>query len=162
MMKEQYRVHRLCLLDVPRIFATEKILYDCGKNMAARYDLHHWDNAHVKWLLILGMCLLKNKVYVVSAADGQIVATYQTKQTSGKLLFEKLATSPLHAGKGIGSFCMGEIEEAAEKSGCDSVYCEVYDKSRHALRFYENRGYIILGEDVTRKYTVVQMCKKLG
>lgn len=37
-----------------------KILNQCGKDMAQKYNLHHWDNSMVKSCVIVGLCFLRN------------------------------------------------------------------------------------------------------
>ena len=128
--------------------------------MAKKYDLHHWDNSHLKNFIIVALCELKNTVYLVTE-DEKPVATFQTKQVGKTMRFEKLACSPKHSGKGIGSFCMSYIEEIAKKEGCDRVEMEVYSPSQHALDFYLHRDYEVCGETKTLKYTEVKMGKKL-
>ena len=68
---------------------------------------------------------------------------------------------PEFAGKGIGSFCLKEIEKIARENNCSEAVCEVYDKSHHAISFYENKGYAVCGTNETRKYKVLKMMKKL-
>ena len=127
------------------ILAVTNILRTCGKDMAKKYDLHHWDNPWIKTLLIVMICLIKNKVYVVKAK--KIVATYQTKITEDNLYFEKLAVKPEESGKGIGSFCLKQIENEGRKIGCMKVRADVYSKSQHAIQFYQKHGYRRTGEN---------------
>lgn len=142
------------------VFAVTNILHACGKDMAKKYDIHHWDNLWAKTFLIVLLCLIKNKVYVVK--DKKIVATYQTKKTECGLYFEKLAVKPEESGKGIGSFCLKQIEDEAQISGCVKVQADVYSKSQHAIQFYKRHGYARTGENKTLKYEVVCLEKVLG
>ena len=135
------------------ILSVTNILYACGKDMAKKYDIHHWDNPLIKTFLIVLLCLKKNKVYIVE--DGKIVATYQTKTIDNSLYFEKLAVKPEESGKGIGAFCLKQIEEEAKNTGCKKVQMDVYSKSQHAIQFYQRHGYKQAGEDKTLKYEVV-------
>ena len=155
-----YRVKRIGIINLPGQIKVNNILFDCGKDMAKKYDLHHWDNSHLKNFIIVALCELKNTVYLVTE-DEKPVATFQTKQVGKTMRFEKLACSPKHSGKGIGSFCMSYIEEMAKKEGCERVEMEVYSPSQHALDFYLHRGYEVCGETKTLKYTEVKMGKKL-
>lgn len=135
------------------IFAVTKILHTCGKDMAKKYDIHHWDNSWIKTFVIVLRCLIKNKVYVVEYE--KIIATYQTKKNGNALYFEKLAVMPEVNGKGIGSFCLNQIEAEAKNAGCTKVQMDVYSKSQHPIQFYVNHGYTQAGEDKTLKYEVV-------
>lgn len=58
-----YEVKRVSLINLSGQFKVNNILYDCGKDMAKKYDLHHWDNSHFKNLIIVVLCELKNAVY---------------------------------------------------------------------------------------------------
>lgn len=73
------------------------ILYECGKDMADKYDLHHWDNSHIKNWLIIALCALRNNIYLVYSGEIPI-ATFQTRKVEQSLLFQKLATTPELAG----------------------------------------------------------------
>ncbi len=151
---------KLKLWSVGKLLHVADILYKCGKNMAEKYGLHHWDNSRIKTWVIVLMCAMKNEIWLVF--DGKdAVATFQVKKTDGALLFQKLAISPDFAGKGIGSFCLNEIERQGRESGCTELRCEVYDKSEHAIRFYEHKGYSVYGTVETRKYNELRMKKKI-
>ena len=128
--------------------------------MARKYDLHHWDNSHFKNWIIVALCALKNNIYLVYDAE-KPVATFQTRRIEGSYLFLKLATSPDFSGGGIGSFCLGEIERMGREEGCNEVICEVYDKSSHAMSFYEHRGYSVYGSTDTLKYKELKLKKEL-
>ncbi len=143
------------------LFRVEKILYRCGKDMAQKYGLKHWDNSHIKNILILVLCVMKNRIYLVTDEQRRVVATFQTKRAGDTLYFLKLATDPAFSGKGIGTFCIQTIEKMSVNAGCSKVCCEVYDQSIHAIRFYENRGYTVCGSDKTLKYTQLRMERQL-
>ena len=128
--------------------------------MAEKYDLHHWDNSHLKNWVIVALCALKNDVYLVFN-EKRPVATFQIRKTEHSILFQKLATSPDFAGGGIGSFCLNEIEKLGKAKDCKEAICEVYDKSEHAVNFYENRGYVVYGTAETLKYRELKLKKEL-
>lgn len=160
MMSGNYEVKQISPFSIHRLIQVENILFRCGKNMAEKENLHHWNNAHIKNVLIVCLCALKNKIYLV--LDGTTpIATYQTKVLGDKLRFQKLATMPVFSGRGIGSFCLCKIECQAVDCGCKYVRCEVYDKSSHAIDFYKHRGYVVAGKVLTLKYTELIMEKAL-
>jgi GNAT superfamily N-acetyltransferase len=128
--------------------------------MAKRYNLHHWDNSHIKNWIIIALCAMKNRIYLVYA-DKTPVATFQTRKTGQSYLFQKLATSPEFAGGGIGTFCLNQIERLAKSENCKEVVCEVYDKSEHAKTFYQLKGYVVYGETDTLKYKELKLRKEL-
>lgn len=155
-----YSVKKVNTMNIVRLHKVVDILYKCGKDMAVKYDLHHWDNSYLKnWLIIL-LCEMKNDIYLVCENETP-VATFQTRKNGNAFLFQKLATSPAFSGKGVGSFCLGEIERLGRENGCSEILCEVYDKSKHAIGFYEHKGYTVYGTVETLKYSELKMSKKL-
>lgn len=155
-----YRVSKLSKGNIFELKKVSDILYECGKDMAKKYDLHHWDNSHIKNHIIVALCAMKNDIYLVYS-EKTPVATFQTRKTGQSLLFQKLATTPAFSGGGIGSYCLTEIERLAKENGCTEVICEVYDKSEHAKSFYEHRGYTTYGATKTLKYKEMKLRKEL-
>lgn len=155
-----YSIRRLNKCNISELKKVSGILYDCGKDMAKNYDLHHWDNSHIKNHIIVALCALKNDVYLIYNGETP-AATFQTRKTGQTFLFQKLATAPVCSGKGIGSYCLTEIERLAKENGCREVVCEVYDKSERAKSFYEHRGYTVYGATETLKYKELKMRKEL-
>lgn len=155
-----YSARKISKFNIPALKKVSDILYECGKDMAAKYDLRHWDNSHVKNWLIVAMCALKHDIYLIYRDDIP-VATFQTRKIGQSFRFQKLATSPKYAGGGIGSYCVNEIESIAKEKGCTEVICEVYDKSEHAKSFYEHRGFITCGATETLKYKELKMRKEI-
>ena len=156
-MKSIEKVH---FYNIKSFFEITKILNECGKDMARKYNLHHWENPMLKTMIIVVLCLLKNKVYLVKY-DGLAEATFQLKSGEDELFFEKLAVNPISGNKGYGSFCMKAIEKKAEQLGKHKVRMEVYDQSQHAIDFYLAKGYSKVGETHTLKYNSLIMEKEL-
>ena len=155
-----FSVCKVSFKNALKLLDVTDILHKSGKDMALKQDLHHWDNSLIKTLVIVLVCAIKNDVFLVY--DGHLpVATFQTRRIGGSLLFQKLATVPALTNKGIGSFCLSEIEKLGKKSGCDSVVCEVYDKSEHAISFYTAKGYTVCGTTNTLKYKQLELRKEL-
>lgn len=153
-----YSVCKLKVWDVKGLLHVSNILYKCGKDMAQKYQLYHCDNSHVKNWVILALCIPKNNIYLVY--DDKIpIATFQTKKINKSYLFQKLATSPEFGGKGIGTFCLEEIEKLAKSNNCKEIICEVYNKSEHAKAFYLHKGYEVYGKTETLKYTELKLKK---
>ena len=155
-----YEIKEIGLFNILGQLKVNHILFECGKDMAKRHNLHHWDNSHFKNFIIVVLCELKNKVYLLEE-DGKPTATFQIKRVGDVMRFEKLACSPKYSRKGIGSYCMGVIEAFAKDSNCKKVCMEVYSQSQHALDFYIHRGYEAFGETKTMKYSEVKMEKTL-
>ena len=53
------------------------ILYKCGKNMAQKYDLHHWDNSRFKTWIIVALCALKNNIYLLYGENKMPYSWYE-------------------------------------------------------------------------------------
>lgn len=159
-MNKQYSVRQVKLWNIKDLNRVCKILYLAGKSMAEKYGLQHWNNSYFKDCVIVFLCVLKNKIFLVLSED-VAVATFQTKTNEKELLFQKLATHPQYEGNGIGSYCMEQIESIAKENACSDVVCEVYDKSEHAKRFYEHKGYECFGVTDTLKYSEVKMRKQI-
>lgn len=155
-----YSVCKLKKWNISELLKVSDILYKCGKDMAMKYDLHHWDNSHFKSFIIVVLCALRNNIYLIY--DNKIpVATFQTKKNSHSFSFQKLATLPDFAGGGVGTFCLNEIERLAKLEDCQEIICEVYDKSEHAKKFYERRGYLVYGATETLKYKELKLKKEI-
>lgn len=133
------------------------ILYACGRDMAKKYELHHWDNSHIKTLAIVFYCAIKNKMYLVYE-DKVPIATFQVRKSGNTLLFQKLAQ---YEWRGVGSFCINEIETMRRDLKCTDIDCEVYSKSEHAIQFYEHKGYCRYDVRKTLKYEEILMKKTL-
>ena len=157
LLVNKVRIHNVStLMDIARI------LKKCGDDMYAKYNLTHWKNSYFKTLLIVFYTALKNDVYVcVNKNEGATVATFQTRRLKDTVCFSKLAVMPNSSGKGIGSFCLEQIEEMTKKEGIYTLKCEVYDKSIHARNFYISRGYKEVGNVNTLKYNELILEKKL-
>lgn len=154
------RLKKIRKYDIFGLSTTAGILHDCGRDMAERYQLYHWKNAYIKSFLIVILCALKNQIYLVYDVNSA-VAAFMTRKQGQVLHFEKLATVPSRSGKGIGSFCMTKIEEIARKQDCTKITMEVYESSRHAISFYEHKGYAVTGATETLKYKEIIMEKSI-
>lgn len=155
------KIERIFPWNIKKSLLSARILNQCGKDMAQKYDLHHWDNSMIKSCVIMGLCLLKNHVYIVLEGKNP-VATFQIKKGGSTLFFEKLAVNPEVSGRGFGSYCMRQIEKMAKKLDCEKIQMEVYSQSRHAIEFYQKKGYKQVGKTDTRKYTDLIMEKIVG
>ncbi len=156
-----YELQKVSLIALKKQNEIRDILYDCGKNMAEQYDIHHWDNSYIKTQLIVFLCELKNSVYLLSQNE-KAIATFQVKKKGNSTLyFEKLAVSPKESGKGIGSYCVDCIEKIAKEKKCKRITMDVYSQSQHALDFYKKRGYVVCDEDKSLKYSLFKMEKKI-
>lgn len=156
-----YKLLKVRKVDIVKLNNVASILNACGRDMARKYSLYHWDNPYIKTLVIVLICNLKNDVFLLYD-DLRPVATFMTNKSGEMFHFEKFGTLPSESGHGAGSFCMMKIEDIARKAGCKKVSMEVYEPSRHAIAFYEHRGYKIIGRENTLKYKEVKMEKGLS
>ena len=155
-----FKLKKVSVYNIPQLTKVASILNACGKDMARKYNLHHWDNPYIKSFAIVCLCVLKNEVFLLYS-DKSPVATFQIKVKNETLHFEKLGTLPSAAGQGIGSLCMKKIETIAQKRGCNKVVMEVYEPSQHAITFYEHKGYKSVGLVDTLKYREIKMEKNI-
>lgn len=146
-----YELINVRLNNIFKMREVAKILNLCGKDMATKYDLHHWDNSMIKSIAIALFCSLKNKVFLL-CKDGVAVATFMIRIDGNSLHFEKLGTLPKESGKGIGTICLDMIENIAKEKGLSKVKLEVYEPSKNAIEFYAHRGFVVVGKTETLKF----------
>lgn len=158
MREPNYIVNKVNKFQIKELFTVASILNACGKQMADTYDLHHWDNPILKSFLIVLMCTFKNDIYILYS-ENKALATFMVSHDEGVLKFEKLATVPSYHGKGIGSFCISYIENIARYIGCTKIQMDVYSPSRHAIDFYNKKGFKVVGSKNTLKYNELIMEK---
>lgn len=156
-----FQLYSVSLFDIKRLSSIAKIFFQCGKDMANRYNLHHWDNSMIKSFAIALYCALKNEVYIVTDLTDKVIATFQIKKKDDYLFFEKLAVDPSFSNKGVGTFCLQTIERLSKDKGIKSIRMDVYDKSQHAIDFYLHKGFIVVGKENTLKYTNLIMEKRI-
>lgn len=57
----------------------------------------------------------------------------------------KVATHPLHEGKGLATSLMAEAKVEAERGGAHGLMLEVRPSNRRAIRLYRYLGYVVVG-----------------
>src|SRR6266571_3403108 len=101
--------------------AVHAILAECGRDLSALLGLPHWDPPHP--LEAMRADAASREVYAVDDA-GQLIATYTvgvtplpayptslwTPDTEPALYLNRLAVRPALQGRGVGRWCLGEIE----------------------------------------------------
>ena len=151
------KVHKFNIIIFLKI---ANILYSSGKNMYKKYNIAIWRNCYLKTLVILTLCYLKNEIFVLKEKN-KIVATFQLKMKSDSLFFEKLSTSNLHLNKGYGTICINEIEKIARLNNYNSIICEVYENYEVVKDFYFKRGFNVIGNRKTNRYSLLILKKDL-
>lgn len=156
-------VKRIPLWQINSLCKIAKLLVDCGNDMKAKYGLIHWKNSFLKTFLITIYTVIRNRGTLFAVLESEsLIATYQLYQRGLSMHFCKLAVSPQNSGGGIGSFCINQMEITAQRQGCKNLSCEVYKKSSHALNFYLNRGFKIVGNVRTLKFDEFKLEKQLN
>ncbi len=158
---EERTVREVKPWNIPGLIRVAGILDACGRDMAARYGLRHWDNPRWKTLAVCAVSVLRHRVYLTRDGSGD-AATFQTDRQGSLMHLSKLATLPAAAGRGLGSFCLTYAENLARAAGCAGIVLEVYDKSEHAIKFYLHRGFRTVGTVKTLRYTELRMEKTLA
>lgn len=158
MREPNYIVNKVNRFQIKELLTVASILHACGKQMADKYGLHHWDNPFLKTFLIVLISAFRNDIYILYS-ENIALATFMVCHDEGVLKFEKLATEPSYHGKGIGSFCISYIENIAKCTGCTRIQMDVYAPSHHAIDFYNKKGFVVVGSKNTLKYNELIMEK---
>jgi len=75
------------------------------------------------------------------------------KINDGTFYISNIAVYPEFRGKGLGTSLLSHTEEAARKSGANSIAVDVETDNQGAIRFYQRFGFSIIGEP---KRTVIK------
>lgn len=130
------------------------ILAECGRNMYENDGLTHWKNPYP--LENIKSDCNKNYVYIGNL-NGKYVNTFQLNFEGSNCIITKFATSPSHAGKGIGKQSMEYIKMICREKNTETITLDVYDKSQTAISFYRRLGFDFVGSKSTKYFTVLTM-----
>lgn len=144
-------------LNICGIAKARKILYTCGKDLAKKQDLHHWDNSHFKWMVIMALCALKNNIYLAIDENKKAVATIQSKVYGDTLKLEKGGTLPSYQGQGVFEKVMNYQKEIARQKGCTKLCLEVYEKSEKSFKYFLKLGYRVVDTCETKNYKLARL-----
>ncbi len=98
-----YSAIKLKIWNVGKLYQVADILYKCGKDMAIKYDLHHWDNSHPKnWLIVL-LCAVKNDIYLIFDNETP-VATFRIQKMEVHFFSKSLPQLPILQAKALAHF----------------------------------------------------------
>ena len=155
--------------DDAKITEVYEIIKNSGEDMLRNQGLTHWSTPYS--IESIKRNCSEREVFLVSDLDkDQYVHTFQLEfsytldrnKTEKKIAsINKFATDPQVAGKGIGKQSMKFIEDYCRSKGVSKICLDVYEKSEHAIRFYKNRGFEIIGQKPTRHFMVYLMEKQL-
>jgi GNAT superfamily N-acetyltransferase len=138
------------------------LLTACGQHMKVHLGLLHWDPP----------CLIDDvrnyirdaAVYaVIDTSSQQIVATFTVSHVSfvnydesiwaipaqRALYLSKLAVAPEHQGRGIGAWCMIQIESIARTQRCQAVRFDALLANTGLIRFYHCRLHYEIRDIIT-------------
>lgn len=82
---------------------------------------------------------------VVYTEDGFLAAYLFACWQVDELHVLKVATHPLHEGKGLATSLMAEAKVEAERGGPHRLMLEVRPSNRRAIRLYRHLGYLVVG-----------------
>jgi|ADurb_H2B_03_Slu_FD_contig_123_12683_length_719_multi_15_in_2_out_0_1 GNAT superfamily N-acetyltransferase len=160
--------------DEARIAEIYNIIKICGEDMSDTQDLHHWENPY-QTESIKKHCT-EREVFVVKDLElDKYVHTFQleflefpqsqqkdpAQETNYVAEINKFATIPEVAGRGVGKASMEYIEDYCRSRNVFKIILDVYDKNEHAIKFYQKRGFTIIGSKPTRRFSVYMMEKLL-
>jgi GNAT superfamily N-acetyltransferase len=144
--------------------AVHALLAAAGEHLARR----GWTN----WLPPyardrLAADVVEREMWMAHDDEGALVATF-TLAPSPPIPYEpppwpepalparylnRLAVDPAQHGRGLGAWCLGEIDRIARESGAAAVRCDVLAANASLCAFYERHGYVRHGERSRRGWT---------
>ena len=144
--------YRLFKIGPGEIEPVYKILKLCGQDMKFKLGLTHWYPSYP--IELLSKDVEERSVYAVSENE-YIIATFTIGTQPLEYYYKKLwkypeqqamyvshlAVLPELQRKGIGSWCMKNIENIAVDSGCAAIRLDAYEKYEQLLEFYRRLGY---------------------
>jgi GNAT superfamily N-acetyltransferase len=152
-----------------------EIIKNSGQDMFHNQGLSHWKTPYP--IESIRRDCLDREVFLIKDMDkDEYVNTFQLEfinYDSSRILsnnnnkkdvvayINKFATIPQMAGKGVGKRSIDYIETYCKSKGISKLCLDVYEKSEHAIRFYKNRGFSIIGQKPTKHFVVYLMEKQL-
>lgn len=151
------------LYNIKALIDATTIIYYTGKDMAKRYDLHHWDRSWLFTFLTMILNVIQNDVFVFYNEDNVMVSTTQTRKAGETLLTFRMGVKQSEKGNKIGACCVAYSEEVGKQQGCIKSHGIVYAKAKHSLAFHEARGcrFYYDVEHPRKKYELVRIERDL-
>ena len=135
------------------VCAAQEIIRLCGEAMRDRFGLEHWIPPYP--LECLQQDALKKAVYAVEDAGARIgtftVGTqgidylpgdFWADPAASALYLSKLAILPDRQERGLGTWCVAQVEALAAAQGCTVIRFDAIAAHSALLRFYERLGYV--------------------
>ncbi|MGB5236651.1 MAG: GNAT family N-acetyltransferase [Flavobacteriaceae bacterium] len=85
-------------------------------------------------------------IAVTTLIDEEYVSVQWLTQTGNNLYIHRLAVHPRLQGRGYAQQLMSFAEELAIDNNCESIRLDTFSKNFRNQRFYEQRGYVKLGD----------------
>ncbi|MBV6623935.1 MAG: GNAT family N-acetyltransferase [Rivularia sp. (in: Bacteria)] len=145
---------------VSEIPVLHQILVECGLDLQTRFNLYYWVPPYPLEKMLKDTN--KMDIYAIKL-DSELVGTFtiETKMPSGYLKYgninwqnpslaafyiHRLAVMPFFQGKGIGTWCLHEIENLAINRNYSALRLDAVKTNQKLLKFYEKSGYKKVGE----------------
>jgi GNAT superfamily N-acetyltransferase len=155
--------------DDSKITEVYEIIKNSGEDMFRNQGLIHWRTPYP--IESIRKNCSEREVFLAKDLDKeQYVHTFQlefiytsieNKIDENVAIINKFATDPHIAGRGIGKQSMDFIEDYCRSKDTSKLCLDVYEKSEHAIKFYKDRGFSIIGEKTTRHFVVYLMEKNI-
>lgn len=142
------------------------LIYKCGQDMYNNDGLSHWKNGYSRENIERDIS--EKEVYLVTKEHDFVgcfmittsASCFFTDINRNKYIYiSKLAIDPRVSGKGIGSKSIKFCELFAIERQLKGIRLDVYSKSKKAIKFYENLGFIRGDIKDTRHFQVLCMEK---
>ena len=149
-----------------QVEALHAVLVAAGLDMEARLGLSHW----VPPFPVDRLAEQARHGGVYGVYDGDVlVATFTVSKDAlseypdvafapdgePPLHLHRIAVHPEYQGRGVGSWCMAQIENLARESGCRSVRFDAFSRNLGLLDYYRDLGYLEQGRTIARGKLVV-------
>lgn len=145
---------------VSEIPALHQILVECGLDLQKRFNLSYWVPPYPLEKMLKNA---NNMDLYAIELDSEFIGTFtiETRMPLGYLKYgninwqnpglsafyiHRLAVLPLFQGKGIGTWCLQQIEKLAVIRNYSAVRLDAVKINRNLLKFYEKSGYKKVGE----------------
>ncbi len=150
------------------------VLVDCAIKRMEREGILQWDDLYptrqdfeediAKGILDIG--LISGKIAVVYAVSEE----YDEQYRNGKWRYEnsvfkvvhRLCVHPDFQNRGVAGEALDRIEKTAAAEGTECIRLDVYSKNPYALKLYESKGYVKVGEANWRKGLFCLMEKRIA
>ena len=135
--------------DLPALHA---ILVMCGEHMARTQGLTHWYPfltfttyaevaASAQPYAVYEDGFLAGTFYFKTEPRPYYPVEYWTDPDARAFYFAALGVLPSFQGRGIGSWCMAQVERLAVENGCKAIRFDAAANNTALMRFYDRLGY---------------------